>query len=426
MLTARQCRQRCPARLSFRRPVSLAPDHTLLEQQRKFIREYDLRTSLRTTIQQYARSPLPTKSISALLRQSQELSRELIIRNSHATIHNLLIYNARRITEFRKLPYLVVVNPSILESYNLYLESMASLIKVSSEIPETVEANRHFSENVLCDFIELHLDLLPGLSKGFAEVRNLISVEDTKRFLDAHLRERISMRLIAQQHIQLTQSLGSADFVAGGKYNGIIKPINIEEFVTKNAEMVNDMFLLKYDQTVPIKVEHSHRNKQLFWSKSGEDGADSVEEKLTFPYLGHHLDYILTEIFKNAFRSHIENHVSDAVVVTISTCESPAYLELRVRDKGRGIPPAALRHIFDYSFTTFELGEGESFKTLNVPPGLAGNIVAGMGYGLPLSKNYIEIFNDGIEDRNRELKGLLTIQTYPSWGTDVYIKTAGY
>ncbi|KAM9915164.1 hypothetical protein OXX59_010629, partial [Metschnikowia pulcherrima] len=46
--------------------------------------------------------------------------------------------------------------------------------------------------------------------------------------------------------------------------------------------------------------------------------------------------------------------------------------------KGKGIPPNALQHMFDYSFTTYESNEGESFKTLNVPPGLGGNTVAGM------------------------------------------------
>lgn len=98
-------------------------------------------------------------------------------------------------------------------------------------------------------------------------------------------------------------------------------------------------------------------------------------------------------------------------------------MEIRIRDRGKGISKRALKHIFDYSFTTYESNEGESFKTLNVPPEHlgGGHSVAGMGFGLPMAKQYIEVFNDTAE----ETKGLLTVQTYPQWGTDVYIKTVG-
>lgn len=57
-----------------------------------------------------------------------------------------------------------------------------------------------------------------------------------------------------------------------------------------------------------------------------------------------------------------------------------------------------------------------------------GNVVAGMGYGLPLLKNYVEIFNSTIPEKDGKLpttKGLLTIQSYYGWGTDVYLKTVG-
>lgn len=400
----------------------------LLEQQRKFLQEYKIRSSMQHIIQEYARSLLPTKSISDLVRQSQELSSDLIIINSHRTIRNLLIYHARRIREFRKLPYLVVLNPLILESYNLYLDSMASFLEIATKMPQTLEENEHFSSVVLADNIEAHSDLLPSLSKGFAEVRDLISDEETKRFLDQHLRERISMRLISQQHILLTRAIsGQEPFELGGKYNGVIKPINIVEAVQRNVDVVNDMFLLKYDQTIPVKIVVS-RPTPSYWSKEADLHTTPEHEEAIFPYLGNHLDYMLTEVLKNAFRSHIENSVKDPVVITISISDNPANLEIRIRDKGKGVPGNVLRHIFDYSFTTFESNEGDSFKTLNVPPGLAGNIVAGMGYGLPLLKNYIEIFNDGIEDQKsyEQVKGLLTIQTYPGWGTDVYMKTVGW
>jgi pyruvate dehydrogenase kinase isoform 1 len=404
-----------------------SPSKTQEDQQKRFLQEYKIRSLLEKPIYYYSQKELPKFSIDTLYEQSQNLSPEFLIQNALDTVEHLLAYNARRLKEFRNLPYLVVLNPSISESYETYLQTMSSLIKASLELPTTVEENIEFTERVLNELIERHADTLPSLSKGFNEVLNLLSVEQIKSFLDAHLKERISMRLIAHQHIQLTKAL-SNDFDKGGKYNGVIKKLNIPAIIKKNAEIVNDICLMKYDQSVPITID-TNMYPANYWSRQDPDlSIKSEDDILLFPYIEFHLDYMLTEIFKNSFRAHIENNVLDPVQVTISTSSSPSFLELRIRDKGKGVPPKVLDHIFDYSFTTFESNEGDSFKTLNVPPGVGGNVVAGMGYGLPLLKNYVEIFNSTIPEKDGKLpttKGLLTIQSYYGWGTDVYLKTVG-
>lgn len=389
------------------------------EQQKKFLQEYRIRSLLEQPLYYYSRKPLPEYSMHSLYEQSRQLSEESILGHAKETIESLLIYNARRLREYRNLPYLVVLNPAISESYNIYLQGMSSLILASLNPPSNVTEHDEFLAN-LREFIELHADTLPSLSKGFSEVAHLLPGSQIKNFLDEHLKERIRMRLIAHQHVLLSESLSSGLIVPGGDFNGVIKQLNITEVVKKNADGVNDLCLLKYDQSVPIKVDYSQGH--AYWSKKhSEVSTQNSEDLANFPYIEYHLNYIFTELFKNSFRSHIENGVADPVQITISTSGLPSpYLEVRIRDKGKGIPPAVLRHTFDYSFTTFESGEGDAYKTLNVPPGLAGNTVAGMGYGLPLLKNYIELFNEG-----SKTNGSLTIQTYHGWGTDVYLKTVG-
>jgi 26S proteasome regulatory subunit T1 len=93
------------------------------------------------------------------------------------------------------------------------------------------------------------------------------------------------------------------------------------------------------------------------------------------------MEYILTEIFKNAFRATIEHHRqrqqqhngdgSDGpiaaaaypvplspVLVTIVPpprlpgINKPATLSLRIRDQGGGVAPADMERIFSYAFTT--------------------------------------------------------------------------
>ncbi|KAI5963570.1 uncharacterized protein KGF55_002450 [Candida pseudojiufengensis] len=374
----------------------------------------------------YSKKELPRFSLNHLYHQSEKLSSSFILQNARETIEHLLIYNARRLKEFRKLPYLVVLNPSISESYDTYLQSMSSLLKASLYTPHTLEENTILANDVLSKFISIHADTLPSLSKGFGEVSNLLTTKQITQFLDNHLHERISMRLIAHQHIELTKTINDPDkFVKGGKYNGVVKLLYLPDVIKKNAEVVNDITMMKYDQSVPIKIDTNLR--AVYWSQK-DPSETSKENHLYFPYIEYHLDYIFMELFKNSFRAHIENKVTDPVAITVSVSQdSPKFMEIRIRDKGKGISQNTLNHIFDYSFTTFESNEGESFKTLNVPPEQlgGGNTVAGMGFGLPLAKQYIEIFNETVNERD-ETKGSLTVQTYPSWGTDVYLKTVGY
>lgn len=386
----------------------------------------------------YASQPLTKFSILALYDQSRKLNNSVILQFARNTVEQLLAYNARRLRRFRNLPYLVMLNPSISELYNMYLKTMSVLLNASLNPPTTLEENDKFKNEVLNKFIEIHADALPILSKGFSEVMHLISTNDIKLFLDEHLKERISMRLIAHQHILLTDSLSSNDYVKGGNFNGVVKELDIRAVIQKNADLVNDICLMKYDQSVLVKID-TNLYPPSFWNL--RDAPPSLlklkneTDPIIFPYIEFHLDYILMELFKNSFRAQIENHVSDPVQVTVSTCNKPSYLELRIRDKGKGIPPNVVKHMFDYSFTTYESGEGDSYKTLNVPPGEGGNTVAGMGYGLPLLKNYIEIFNDTLDqeiadhpDKEEVIptRGLLTVQSYYGWGTDVYLKTVGF
>lgn len=417
-------------RLSLRTISTINEVEECHSQQMRFLEEYKIRTMLEQPIIHYSSKKLPQFSMQELYLQLTKLSNNFILQNARETIEHLLIYNSRRLKEFRKLPYLVVLNPSILESYAIYLKTMASLLKASTYAPHTLEENLKFSEEVLTEFIDIHADTLPSLSKGFTEVSNLMNTKAITEFLDHHLKERISMRLIAHQHIELTRTLNDPlRFVKGGKYNGVIKMLHIPDIIKKIAEFVNDITMMKYDQAVDVSID-TNLYPLNYWSQAEPElKRKSPEEMLNFPYIEYHLDYILMEIFKNSFRAHIENNITDPVQVTISTSLSPEkYLEIRIRDKGKGIPSKTLNHIFDYSFSTYESGEGDSYKTLNVPPGVEGNTVAGMGFGLPLAKQYIEVFNETInkDEEGTVTKGLLTVQTYPGWGTDVYLKTVGY
>jgi len=92
---------------------------------------------------------------------------------------------------------------------------------------------------------------------------------------------------------------------------------------------------------------------------------------------------------------------------------------MRIRDRGGGISPDDLPNIWSYSFTTFNEREGDSDDALgrfndSVASAGDGSSIAGLGYGLPLSRSYAEYFG-----------GSLQVQSAYGWGTDVYLKLRG-
>ncbi|CUM66033.1 uncharacterized protein PRCAT00003687001 [Priceomyces carsonii] len=375
-------------------------------------KEYKLRSSLEMLILHYSKQDIPDITMKTLCDQSQKLSSSYILENAKNTVESLIVFNARRLREFRKLPYLVILNPSLSETYSLYLKSMALLVSASVSPPKSVQENSEFIRDVLEQFNEIHTDSLPEISKGFAEVTQFLSVNKVTTFLDQHLQDRILMSLIVHQHKELSNSLNSLTFEQGGKFNGVIKLLNIPDVINKNVELVNNLFMMKYDQSMNVDIETVlHDDNKTYLS----DHKDA-----THPCIEYHLDYIFTELLKNSFRAQIENKVSTPVKIFVSISRDPSYIEIKISDQGKGIPASTLRHIFDYSFTTYETNEGESYKTLNVVPGFEGNTVAGMGFGLPLLRNYIEVFNASAPNY-----GLLSFQTYNGWGTDVYLKIGG-
>jgi signal transduction histidine kinase len=163
----------------------------------------------------------------------------------------------------------------------------------------------------------------------------------------------------------------------------------------------------------------------------------SVSTHTPASYIPVHLEYILTEILKNAFRATVEAHyrlhgtVSGEPIPPINITISPAsvpdhshrtFLSLRVRDQGGGVAPAHISRIFSYAFTTAGHadnsgacdGNGDTHTSQQVPAGGIGggnlfeNItgqglragigtIAGLGYGLPMSKLYAKYFGGSLE-----------------------------
>ncbi|KFY19803.1 hypothetical protein V491_04203, partial [Pseudogymnoascus sp. VKM F-3775] len=285
---------------------------------------------------------------------------------------------------------------------------------------------------VLADLVDTHRDTIPTLARGFLECRRYISPSEVTRFLDEHLRTRIGTRLVAEQHIALHHSSQAHAGPPGPEsYIGVIdtelKPASV---INACGHFVSEICELKY-------------GVRPTWIIDGDP-------ETTFAYVPVHLEYIVTELLKNAFRATVESgNSARPVVITIAAeppddddtatdtmldnrlaalplAAGPPGVTIRIRDEGGGISPAVMPSVWSYSFTTFEdekdkpagsAGTAHSgMDALNAiaAGGGVNSSIAGLGYGLPLSRTYAEYFGGGI-----------AVQSLYGWGCDVYLRLKG-
>lgn len=380
-----------------------------------FEEEYHIRSSLEKIIFRFASRPYNKMTLNSLIKfghtvKNNKLTDAEVIEAANSTLQNLLILNAKRLIHIRSLPYMVVLNPHISLSYSLYLQSMREIL--SFPPIKTVSDAKDFV-GVLEDFLDKHADAIPRLSRGFTEIIGKFYPKDlSMQFLDIHLRERIIMKLTAQHFIFLMRpphesSVGVLDL-----------NLNINDLVKNQADFVNELCNLKYMKDCQIDIQTNH----YYTSTDTNNNKSLLVERnkpIHFPFIYENLEYTITELLKNSFRAHIENDVpyeKKIEIVINKHHEEPdqgdgkvPVLEIRIRDNGGGIDPAIQQQMYDFSFTTVKTQDPEELGDDN-----DNRSVAGMGYGLGLSRTYCQIFN-----------GSLHVESYWGFGTDVYIKLKG-
>ncbi|PYI08457.1 alpha-ketoacid dehydrogenase kinase [Aspergillus sclerotiicarbonarius CBS 121057] len=390
------------------------------------------------------------------------LCKDDLLASANFTLSLLPARLASRIEALRNLPFIVVSNPHVSKIYNNYLHSLSTLLPYQQRQVTTLEEENQFAE-VLADLVHTHTNTIPILARGFLECRRYIDPVEVTRFLDTHLRARIGTRLIAEQHLALHFASQPVSVVpveqretnkdaAPSNYIGVIDTALQPSRIVKSCEdFVGEICELKYGIRPRLRI-------------GGEPDA-------TFAHVPVHVEYILTELLKNAFRAVIESgNGSEPIEVTIAAapdvpanavhdasgkkgkrsnglqsdsdvgfqmdtvvgtadanesikCWTPSSqsITIRIRDRGGGIPPEVLPNIWSYSFTTFsdyEMNGSEngSMDALNTISSSGGHLssIAGLGYGLPLSRAYAEYFG-----------GSIAVQSLWGWGTDVYLTLQG-
>ncbi|QDZ22725.1 pyruvate dehydrogenase kinase [Chloropicon primus] len=313
---------------------------------------------------------------------------------------------ARRLLDLQFLPYIVVINPNIKKVYNSYYNAFQTLRKFP-EVKDD-ESNADFTV-LLKRLVDEHGPMVEALAAGLRECKSKPFIGDQLKldsFLNSMLTSRISRRILAEQHVALQQK--RQNFV------GIVcTQLDLHEAVDFAYRKAQQACVETYGTSPEVRV-------------IGDQGEDAI-----ISYIPAHLDYMLFELMKNALRATVENSILSGggkgsrrkkmPSVTVKICKGRCAVTIKISDQGGGIDSVDERKVWNYGYTTvdenagLEIDQGlDQGGALDLSGAAAGSNshskMAGLGFGLPLSRLHARYFGGDLE-----------IVNVNGYGVDVYL-----
>lgn len=281
------------------------------------------------------KSPHPV-SLKQLSGFGRRLTREKILTSANFARMEIPIRMAIRIKDLQHLPFGVVNNFHLVQVYESYYHCFNKFRKFPKI--ESLDDNDRFCEFVR-KMLNDHLLILPHLMMGSLEcsISQSLSQAELDHFMSLMLRSRISRRVIMEQHLALTN-------------NYITDP-----FSSKPPDFIGDVFdacsavetIRKVGQMVSSHLQSLHPNVEM--PKLIIEGHDAK-----FPFMMTHLNYIMGELLRNAYKATIDCHLqrkqqSSIPPITVSVSESKRDVTFRFSDLGGGVDQPTLDNLWSFN-----------------------------------------------------------------------------
>ncbi|KAL2162737.1 hypothetical protein VTH06DRAFT_6573 [Thermothelomyces fergusii] len=255
---------------------------------------------------------------------------------------------AHRIRDMQQLPFAVVENRHMKEVYDLYYMAFDAFRKVR-EI-KTLDDNERFCK-MIRSMLKAHLKVIPKLAMGILECNGLMDAAELDKFMNTILRSRISRRVIAEQHLALTDTFHAPWFFPGAKLS--------------ETEFIGEVFLKCIAKDVVSRCAKAVRDTL---QRAYGPGVQLPEVRIdghldaNFPYILSHLEYIIGELLRNSVQAVAERHQrrrdADAdphgappppPPIEVTICESQQHVVIRISDRGGGIPREVMPYLWSFS-----------------------------------------------------------------------------
>lgn len=240
----------------------------------------------------------------------------------------------------QSLPYAVITNSHLSHVYELYYKAFESFHKFPDI--RSVEDNDRYCE-VLKDMLKEHLTVIPRLQMGVLEIQGLVEPDETDKFMTTLLRSRISRRVIAQQHLALTDTFHSPWHFPNAKniiegpedlVGEVLLHCNAKEIVEKCANTITALMQTTYGHARLPEVR-----------LLGHLGA-------SFPYIPSILEYIIGELLRNSIQATVEQRrrsESPPPPIEVTICEADHHVIIRISDQGGGVCRDILPYLWSFS-----------------------------------------------------------------------------
>ncbi|GAB7342873.1 hypothetical protein MBLNU457_g0995t2 [Dothideomycetes sp. NU457] len=248
---------------------------------------------------------------------------------------------AHRLRNMQTLPYTAIKNQHISHVYELYYSAFEKLRKV----PEvrTLEDNDKFCQ-VIKECLQEHLSVIPRLAMGVLEIQETVPSEECDRLMTALLRSRISRRVIAEQHLALTETFHSPWHFP----NATQSTSNPED------EFVGEVFLKCSAKEI---IESCRTTITKLARKAYGPSVQIPEIQLegnidtTFPYIPSHIEYVIGELLRNSTQAVIQNrrHTEKPPPIQILICDTAQHVIFRISDQGGGIDRDVLPYLWSFT-----------------------------------------------------------------------------
>lgn len=325
---------------------------------------------------------LATKPTCAItLRQLYDHSRlgdeDTAIEAAQFLHHEMPIRLAKKVVELESLPPELRDTSPIQLVRSWYIQSFREFREFPC--PHTNEDDLRFCE-VISRIKSRHKNQVQVMARGirqYLDRMNKHALEpELQRFLDGFFLSRIGIRVLLGHHAAHRQRREG--------WSGIICAQTSPREVTEQAiENASEVCRSTYGDPPPVKI--------------------LGKLNLRFKYIPSHLHHIIFELMKNSFRATIEHTapkdrpLPPVYVIIAGGLED---ISIKISDHGGGIPRSGIKRIWSYAYTTAAMNA------------LSGeyDLLAGHGYGLPLSRLYARYFG-----------GDLQIISLEGWGTDAFL-----
>lgn len=366
----------------------------------------------------YTDKGLKKLTLRQLIFFGKNINESKLLTSANYVRTELPVRLAHRIRDFQALPFKVGINPHIQATYELYWDAFQKLKRVP--VIQTTQDNNEFCK-LLAEVLDNHLVVISKLALGMAECARHMPPQQIDEFMDKALMSRIARRVVAEQHIALTQQIN-------GFKSRVSDKVGV---VSIDCDPVSSIY--NCANLARLLVSKSYEKIDAFVSPdSFPDLIVDGNTRIRFPFVQDHIDYVLFEVLKNSYQASLRQFERTGVrslPIKVTLAEGSEEVIIRVTDHGGGFPTHQLKDMFSFArydparqsalenitHVSGKIETEPSFADLAAIPELGAKsdlgLIGRLGIGLPVSRNFMQYWG-----------GSLTLTPLPGLGCNAYLR----